>query len=93
MAHQVANREVAAPRPSGKTKLSLTLDEAAIAELRKRVGSRGLSSAVNQAVIAEVERLRRAEALDRWLGELDETDGPIDESMVAQFQRLWLPDH
>lgn len=93
MAQQATNREAAAPRPSGKTKLSLTLDEAAIAELRKRVGSRGLSSAVNQAVIAEVERLRRAEALDRWLGELDETDGPIDESTVAQFQRLWLPDH
>ncbi len=73
---------------AGKTKLSVTLDAAVVDELRQRVGARGLSAAVNHAVVAEVGRLRRAAALDRWLAELETSDGPIDEARVAGFEAL-----
>lgn len=74
---------------AGKAKMSLTLDAEAVAELRARVGSRGLSAAVNAAVLAEVERLRHAEALDQWLAELETSDGPVDPALVARFEALW----
>ncbi|MGI8776948.1 MAG: CopG family transcriptional regulator [Acidimicrobiales bacterium] len=73
---------------AGKTKLSVTLDAAVVDELRQRVGARGLSAAVNQAVVAEVDRLRRAAALDQWLAELETSDGPVDEARVARFEAL-----
>jgi hypothetical protein len=73
---------------AGKTKLSVTLDADVVDELRQRVGPRGLSAAVNHAVVAEVARLRRSAALDRWLAELETSDGPADEARVARFEAL-----
>lgn len=95
-------RVASSPRPRGrtrteplahpKTKVSLTLDASAVKELQGHVGTRGLSAAVNSAVVAEVDRLRRAEALDKWLAELAEQDGAPSEKLVARFRSLWQSD-
>jgi hypothetical protein len=70
----------------------LTLDSVAVNELQTRVGTRGLSAAVSAAVVAEADRLRRAEALDAWLVELADRDGAPNEKLVSRFQSLWQSD-
>ena len=73
-----------------KRKVSLSLDEELIAELES--DAEGLSSQVNDAVRAEVERRRRHRALEMLLAHLDESEGPLDtdtdEAEIARFMRL-----
>lgn len=45
-------------------KVSATLDEKLLAQVRRRVGRRGLSSFVNQAVAEKLQRERVLELLD-----------------------------
>jgi len=72
-----------------KRKVSLTLDDDLIAALE---GDEGLSSQVNDAVRAEVERRRRQASLTSLLERLAELDGPLDsaadEAEIARFMRL-----
>jgi len=73
-----------------KRKVSLSLDEELIAELAS--DDEGLSSQVNDAVRAEVERRRRQRAIEMLLRHLDESDGPLDtvadEVEISRFMRL-----
>ena len=73
-----------------KRKVSLSLDEELIAELES--DDEALSSQVNDAVRAEVERRRQQRALEALLAHLDESDGPLDagadEAEIARFMRL-----
>jgi hypothetical protein len=73
-----------------KRKVSLSLDEELIAELAS--DEEGLSSQVNDAVRAEVERRRQQRALERLLAHLDESEGPLDgdadEAEILRFMRL-----
>ena len=73
-----------------KRKVSLSLDEELIAELAN--DDEGLSSQVNDAVRAEVDRRRQQRALEMLLARLDEADGPLDgdadEAEIVRFMRL-----
>lgn len=73
-----------------KRKVSLSLDQELIEELES--GDEGLSSQVNDAVRAEVERRRQQRALAMLLARLDESDGPLDtaedEAEISRFMRL-----
>jgi predicted transcriptional regulator len=60
-----------------KEKVTLTLDSERVAELRKLVGARSLSAAVDNAVDAYVTRLRHLAAVDEWLAEMERNHGPI----------------
>ncbi len=64
-------------------KISLTLDEALLAELRAQVGPRGVSSYVDEAVRDRLDSDRRRQALIQALDELDELDPPTDEERAA----------
>ncbi len=73
-----------------KRKVSLSLDEELVAELES--GDEALSSQVNDAVRAEVERRRQQRALSVLLAFFDQTDGPLDshddDSEIARFMSL-----
>ena len=60
-----------------RQKVTLTLDSAAVAELRRRVGARSLSAAVDQAVAAHLDHLRHLSAIDRWLADMEREHGPV----------------
>ena len=70
--------------------MSLSLDEELVAALESDV--EGLSSQVNEAVRAEIDRRRQRQALATLLARLDEQDGPLttanDEAEIARFMRL-----
>lgn len=66
-------------------KVSVTLDDELLAEARARVGGRGLSAYVNEA-------LRRKLADDRWadfFAEAERETGPIPEEMIEEAHREW----
>ena len=69
-----------------KRKISVTLDDELVAALEG--GDETLSSQVNDAVRAEVERRARIQLLEGWLDELEAADGPVDEVLVARFEEL-----
>jgi len=64
----------------GMTKLSVTVEDNLVAEVRERAGDRGISSFVNQAVRHELQLAR----LGELLGDLESELGPPDEGMVAE---------
>lgn len=72
-----------------KRKVSLTLDDDLVDALE---GDAALSTQVNEALRAEVERRRRHRALLDLLARLEATDGPLntakDAAEVARFVRL-----
>lgn len=72
-----------------KIKISITLDAEAVEELRARAGTRGFSAAINAAVRKEVERLRREQALDRWLSELEDEEGPVSPDVIRRWEQEW----
>lgn len=65
-------------------KLSATVDARLLEEVRSRVGPRGLSSFVDQALRHELDRVVLRELLDELAVEL----GPPDEAMVAEAEVL-----
>ncbi len=66
-------------------KLSISMPRKLAIAARKCAGRRGLSSFVAQAVARELER----QALGQFLDELDETLGPVPESIIRQARRAW----
>jgi hypothetical protein len=60
-----------------KEKVTLTLDSDRLAELRKLLGARSLSAAVDNAVDAYVAKLRHLVAVDEWLAEMEREYGPV----------------
>jgi Arc/MetJ family transcription regulator len=65
------------------SKVSLSLDEEVLAEARARVGRRGLSSYVNEAVRRQLQHDR--------LAEMDAEAGPVPEDIMMEA-RAWLED-
>ncbi len=69
-----------------KRKVSVTIDEDLVDVLE---GSEdNLSAQVNEAIRLVVERRRRQTALRRWLDDLTDQDGPVDEDEVRRFLEL-----
>ena len=69
-----------------KRKVSVSLDEDLVAELERE--DQGLSTQVNQALRAELERRRRNRLLVELLDRLDSEHGPVDESLVEKYAGL-----
>jgi len=69
-----------------KRKISVTLDNELVAALEG--AEETLSSQVNDAVRAEVERRTRHTLLTDWLSEIETIEGPVDETLIAAFEDL-----
>ena len=69
-----------------KRKISVTLDEDLVTALEGE--DETLSAQVNTAVRVEVERRARLQLLQRWLDELDQSEGPVDEALIVTFEEL-----
>ncbi len=61
------------------------MDEDLVAELERE--DQGLSTQVNQALLAELER-RRNRLLLEFLDRLDAEHGPVEESLVEKYTGL-----
>jgi len=75
-----------------KEKATLTLEADQLEELRRTVGARSLSSAVDSAVASYLARLRHLTAVDEWLAELEREHGPIPNETLewaAQLVEQW----
>lgn len=66
-------------------KVSLTLEEAILAEAREAAGSRGLSSYVNRALRHQLQHDRLA----GLLAELEQEAGPIEPGVMEEVRRAW----
>jgi Arc/MetJ family transcription regulator len=64
----------------GMTKLSVTVEDDLVDEVRQRSGGRGISAFVNQAVRHELQLARLGELLSDLENEL----GPPNEAMVIE---------
>jgi post-segregation antitoxin (ccd killing protein) len=67
-------------------KVSLTLPSRLVERIRERVGTRGLSRYVAQALEAE----ERREALRAWLAGQDAEHGPVPAETIEEVRRQWL---
>lgn len=79
-------------RSVAKEKVTLTLDGDQLEELRRTVGARSLSAAVDNAVTAYLARLRHLAAVDEWLVELEREHGPVPNETLewaAQLVEQW----
>jgi hypothetical protein len=75
-----------------KEKVTLTLDGDQLEELRRVVGARSLSAAVDSAVTAYLARMRHLAAVDEWLVELEREYGPVPNETLewaAQLVEQW----
>jgi hypothetical protein len=71
-----------------REKVTLTLDNEHLEELRKLVGARSLSAAVDNAVSAYLARLRHLTAIDSWLAELEREHGPVPAETLEWATKL-----
>ncbi len=70
-------------------KVSVSLDDRMVADARDRVGGRGLSRYMNNALRRQLQRDR----IQDLLAELDEEMGPIPEHVMEEVRDLWpAPD-
>jgi Arc/MetJ-type ribon-helix-helix transcriptional regulator len=67
-------------------KVSLSLPSALVERIRARVGPRGVSRYVAQALEAE----ERREALRAWLAREDVEHGPVPVEIMEEVRRQWL---
>jgi len=67
------------------TKVSLSLDEDALAEAKGRVGSRELSAYVSKALVRQLQHDRIGELLRQ----MDAEAGPVPEEMLAEARKAW----
>jgi hypothetical protein len=72
----------------GYAKVSVTLPAPLLERIKGRVGSRGLSSYVAQALEAQ----ERTEALRAWLAEQDAIYGPVPDEVLEEVRQRWLAD-
>ena len=66
------------------TKVSMSLDADVLAQTRDRVGGRGVSAYVNEAV----RRQLRRDALADLLVEMQAANGPVDDQLLEEVRRL-----
>jgi hypothetical protein len=71
---------------SGYAKVSITLPMPLLERIKGRVGARGLSAYVAQALEAEVRR----EGLREFLAQQEARFGPIPESVLEETRRAWF---
>jgi hypothetical protein len=71
-----------------KEKVTLTLDVESLAALRRLVGSKSLSAAVNEAVKDRVTLLTHLQAVDEWIAEMDAEHGPVSPETMEWAARL-----
>ncbi len=67
-------------------KVSMSLDAEVLAQARERVGGRGVSAYVNEAV----RRQLRRDALADLLAEMRTVNGPVADERMEEVRRLWL---
>ena len=67
-------------------KVSVTLPSQLLERIRSRVGARGVSRYVAQALEAE----ERREALRAWLATQDAEFGPVPAETIDEVRREWL---
>lgn len=70
-------------------KVSMSLDTEVLAQTRERVGGRGVSSYVNEAV----RRQLRRDALADLLAEMRAANGPVTDERMTEVRRLWPGNH
>ena len=68
---------------STKRKVSVSLDADLVAELE--LADEALSTQVNDAIRAQLERRRRSRLLGEFLEDLDALEGPVDEALVSKY--------
>ncbi len=66
-------------------KVSLSLNAELVTEARDRAGSRGLSSYVNAALAAALQRDRLRAMLDEMAAEV----GPVPDDALEEVRREW----
>lgn len=66
-------------------KVSLTLDEELLAEARRAVGTRKLSSYINRALRNQLQHDRVA----GLLAELEQEYGPIEPQVLEEVRQAW----
>lgn len=66
-------------------KVSISLDAEVLAETRERVGRRGLSAYVTDAV----RRQLRRDALSNLLAGMREVNGSVPDDQMEEVRRLW----
>ena len=71
-----------------KRKITVTVDEHLV-ESVQQLGAESLSSVINTALAAEVERRARAAALQRQLAEWDGTYGPVSPDAAQEAARAF----
>jgi len=71
---------------SDYAKVSVSLPVGLLERARERVGSRGLSRYVAQAMEAQ----ERSDALRDWLAGQDAEHGPIPEGILQEVRDQWL---
>jgi post-segregation antitoxin (ccd killing protein) len=71
---------------SDYAKVSVSLPVGLLERARDRVGSRGLSRYVAEAMEAQ----ERREALRDWLADQDAEHGPISEQIMQEVRSQWL---
>jgi len=67
------------------TKVSMSLDADVLAQTRDRVGGRGVSAYVNEAV----RRQLRRDALADLLVEMQAANGLVADQLLEEVRRLW----
>jgi post-segregation antitoxin (ccd killing protein) len=67
-------------------KVSLTLPSPLVERIKARVGPRGVSRYVAQALEAE----ERREALRAWLAGQDAEHGPVPPELMEEVRQQWL---
>lgn len=70
-------------------KVSMSLDTEVLAQTRERVGGRGVSSYVNEAV----RRQLRRDSLADLLADMRAANGPVADERMEEVRRLWPGAH
>jgi predicted transcriptional regulator len=78
-----------------KEKVTLTVDTEQLQELRRLVGARSMSSAVEMALAEYLAKVRHFAAVDEWLAEMDREHGPVPQEILEWAEKQvddWLVD-
>lgn len=67
-------------------KVSVSLPAPLVERIKQKVGSRGVSRYVAQAL----EHEERRQALREWLADEDREHGPVPDDVMGEVRRQWL---
>jgi Arc/MetJ-type ribon-helix-helix transcriptional regulator len=67
-------------------KVSVSLPAPLVERIKKKVGSRGVSRYVAEAL----EHEERRQALRDWLADQDQEHGPVADDLMQEVRRQWL---